>query len=207
METPRRALHALFVLLFLTLVLPLPARAEIGPDELVKSTSDKVLAAIKQNRDQLKTDPKLVYRIVDELVLPHFDFEAMSKLVLGANWRQASAAQQNVFTAEFRTLLVRTYAKSLAEYDEQGIKYLPMRPDADPAEATVRTEIQPKAGPSIPVDYRLKKTAEGWKVFDVSIDAVSLVTNYRTTFAQDIQRIGMDGLIKQLQRRNVGGGA
>lgn len=183
------------------------AWAEIAPDELVRATSDKVLEAIKQNREQLKSDPKLVYKIVDELVLPHFDFEAMSKLVLGANWRRATPAQQAEFTREFRTLLVRTYAKSLAEYDEQGIRYLPMRPAADPNEATVRTEIQPKAGPSIPVDYRLRKSGTSWKVFDVSIDAVSLVTNYRTTFAQDVQRIGMDGLIKQLQRRNAGDGA
>lgn len=198
-------LQTLLAALFLVLVSP--AQAEIAPDELVRTTSDKVLAAIKDNREQLKTDPKLVYRIVDELVLPHFDFEAMSKLVLGVNWRRATPAQQATFTREFRTLLVRTYAKSLAEYDEQGIRYLPMRPEADPSEATVRTEIQPKAGPSIPVDYRLKKTGMDWKVFDVSIDAVSLVTNYRTTFAQDIQRIGMDGLIKQLQRRNAGEGA
>lgn len=182
------------------------AWAEIAPDELVRVTSDKVLEAIKQNREQLKSDPKLVYKIVDELVLPHFDFEAMSKLVLGANWRRATPAQQAEFTREFRTLLVRTYAKSLAEYDEQGIRYLPMRPAADPNEAIVRTEILPKAGPSIPVDYRLRKSGTSWKVFDVSIDAVSLVTNYRTTFAQDIQRVGLDGLIQQLQRRNAGDG-
>jgi phospholipid transport system substrate-binding protein len=187
----------------LVLIAPL-AQADMAPDELVRVTSDKVLEAIKQNREQLKSDPKLVYKIVDELVLPHFDFEAMSKLVLGANWRRATPAQQAEFTREFRTLLVRTYAKSLAEYDEQGIRYLPMRPEADPNEATVRTEIQPKTGPSIPVDYRLRKSGTSWKVYDVSIDAVSLVTNYRTTFAQDIQRIGMDGLIKQLQRRNAG---
>jgi len=197
-------LSALFAGL-LYLLAPL-AQAEMAPDELVRITSDKVLEAIKQNREQLKTDPQLVYRIVDELVLPHFDFEAMSKLVLGVYWRRATPAQQEAFTREFRTLLVRTYAKSLAEYDEQGIRYLPMRPEAEPGQATVRTEIQPKAGPSIPVDYRLHKTDKGWKVFDVSIDAVSLVTNYRTTFAQDVQRIGMDGLIKQLQRRNAGNG-
>lgn len=181
--------------------------ADMSPDMLVRDTSDKVLAAIKDNREQLKNDPKLVYRIIDELVLPHFDFEAMSKLVLGVNWRRATPAQQQAFTREFRTLLVRTYAKALAEYDEQGIRYLPLRPDADPNKATVRTEIQPKAGPPIPVDYRLKKTASGWKVFDVSIDAVSLVTNYRNTFTQDIQRIGINGLIKQLERRNAGDGA
>ncbi len=200
-----KRLQALFTALFLTLAVQ--AHAEVAPDALVKATSDQVLEAIKQNREQLKTDPNLVYRIVDERVLPHFDFEAMSKLVLGVNWRRATPAQQASFAKEFRTLLVRTYAKSLAEYDEQGIRYLPMRPEADPAEATVRTEIQPKAGPSIPVDYRLKKSGTEWKVYDVSIDAVSLVTNYRTTFNQDIQRIGMDGLIKQLQRRNAGDGA
>lgn len=197
-------LTALLAALFLLLVPQV--QAGISPDELVRTTSDKVLEAIKQNREQLKTDPQLVYRIVDELVLPHFDFEAMSKLVLGANWRRATPAQRAAFTQEFRTLLVRTYAKSLAEYDEQGIRYLPLRPDADPNEATVRTEIQPKTGPSIPVDYRLRKTGDSWKVFDVSIDAVSLVTNYRTTFAQDVQRIGMDGLITQIKRRNQGTG-
>ncbi|TQV64899.1 MAG: ABC transporter substrate-binding protein [Halothiobacillaceae bacterium] len=200
-----KRLQALFTALFLTLAVQ--AHAEVAPDALVKATSDQVLEAIKQNREQLKTDPNLVYRIVDERVLPHFDFEAMSKLVLGVNWRRATPAQQAAFIREFRSLLVRTYAKSLAEYDEQGIRYLPLRPEADPAEATVRTEIQPKAGPSIPVDYRLKKSGTEWKVYDVSIDAVSLVTNYRTTFNQDIQRIGMDGLIKQLQRRNAGDGA
>lgn len=196
-----KALFAAFFLFSSTL-----ANADIAPDALVKGTSDKVLETIKQNREQLKSDPKLVYRIVDELVLPHFDFEAMSKLVLGVNWRRATPAQQTAFTQEFRTLLVRTYAKSLAEYDEQGVRYLPMRAEADPSEATVRTEIQPKAGPVIPVDYRLRKSGADWKVFDVSIDAVSLVTNYRTTFNQDIQRIGMDGLIKQLQKRNTAEG-
>ncbi|MGK0674029.1 MAG: ABC transporter substrate-binding protein [Halothiobacillaceae bacterium] len=198
----KKILSAVFAAI-LVLVAPL-THADMGPDELVRGISDKVLDALKQNHEQLKSDPKLVYKIVDELVLPHFDFEAMSKLVLGANWRRATPAQQAEFTREFRTLLVRTYAKSLAEYDGQSIRYLPMRPEADPNEATVRTEIQSKAGPSIPVDYRLRKSGTSWKVFDVSIDAVSLVTNYRTTFAQDVQRIGMDGLIKQLQRRNAG---
>ena len=198
-------LQAAFAALFL--VFAVQVHAEVAPDELVRSTSDQVLDAIKKNREQLKSDPQLVYRIVDDLVLPHFDFEAMSKLVLGVNWRRATPSQQTAFTQEFRSLLVRTYSKSLAEYDEQGIRYLPMRPDAVPTEATVRTEIQPKAGPPIPVDYRLRKEANEWKVFDVSIDAVSLVTNYRTTFNQDIQRMGMDGLIKQLQRRNAGEGA
>ncbi len=190
----------------LTLLLGPLAWAETPPDELVRSTSDKVLAALDQHREELNTDPKLVYRIVDELVLPHFDFEAMSKLVLGVHWRRATPAQQKAFTQAFRDLLVRTYAKSLAEYEGQTLRYLPVRPSTDPNEVTVPTEIQPTSGPPIPVDYRLRKVGGEWKVFDVTIDGISLVTNYRSTFAQDIQRIGMDGLIKQLQQRNAGNG-
>ncbi len=174
---------------------------------LVKATSDEVLAAIKANEEKIKADPKVVSTLVEKIVLPHIDFQTMSKLVLAVNWRKASAAQQAAFTDEFRALLVRTYSKSLGEYDGQKITYFPMRPESDPKEALVRTEIQAKSGMPIPVAYRLRKNEQGsWKIIDVVIDEVSLVTNYRNTFAQDVQRVGMDGLIKQLRNNNAEAG-
>ncbi|OYY74823.1 MAG: hypothetical protein B7Y40_02410 [Gammaproteobacteria bacterium 28-57-27] len=171
---------------------------------LVKATSDEVLAAIKANEEKIKADPKVVNALVEKIVLPHIDFQTMSKLVLAVNWRRATSAQQTVFTDEFRDLLVRTYSKSLGEYDGQKITYFPMRPETDPKEALVRTEIQAKSGMPIPVAYRLRKNEQGtWKIIDVVIDEVSLVSNYRNTFAQDVQRVGIDGLIKQLRQSNA----
>lgn len=178
-----------------------------APMVLIKTTSDEVLAAIKDNSEKIKTDPKLVSGLVEKMVLPHIDFQTMSKLVLAVNWRRASAAQQAAFTQEFRELLVRTYSKSLGEYDGQKVTYFPMRAETDPKEALVRTEIQAKSGMPIPVAYRLRKNEQGaWKIIDVVIDEVSLVTNYRNTFAQDVQRVGIDGLIKQLRQSNADGG-
>jgi len=174
---------------------------------LVKTTSDEVLAAIKENSEKIKSDPKVVNALVEKIVLPHIDFQAMSKLVLAVNWRKATPAQQASFTDEFRLLLVRTYSKSLGEYDGQKVTYFPMRVETDPKEALVRTEIQAKSGMPIPVAYRLRKNEQGaWKIIDVVIDEVSLVTNYRNTFAQDVQRVGIDGLIKQLRQSNADGG-
>ncbi len=178
-----------------------------APMVLIKTTSDEVLAAIKDNSEKIKTDPKLVSGLVEKMVLPHIDFQTMSKLVLAVNWRKASAAQQAAFTQEFRELLVRTYSKSLGEYDGQKVTYFPMRAETDPKEALVRTEIQAKSGMPIPVAYRLRKNEQGtWKIIDVVIDEISLVTNYRNTFAQDVQRVGIDGLIKQLRQSNADGG-
>ena len=178
-----------------------------APIVLIKTTSDEVLAAIKDNSEKIKTDPKLVSGLVEKMVLPHIDFQTMSKLVLAVNWRRASAAQQAAFTQEFRELLVRTYSKSLGEYDGQKVTYFPMRPESDSKEALVRTEIQAKSGMPIPVAYRLRKNEQGaWKIIDVVIDEVSLVTNYRNTFAQDVQRVGIDGLIKQLRQSNADSG-
>lgn len=181
--------------------------ADEAPMVLIRSTSDEVLTAIKDNSDKIKADPKVVYGLVEKMVLPHIDFQTMSKLVLAVNWRKATPAQQSAFMDAFRELLVRTYSKSLGEYDGQKVTYFPMRAETDPKEALVRTEIQSKSGMPIPVAYRLRQDDKGtWKIIDVVIDEVSLVNNYRNTFAQDVQRIGIDGLIKQLHKSNADGG-
>lgn len=191
------------LMLFLALA-PLTVKAQPAePEQLVRDVTNQVLQTLRDNQGRLQQEPGYVFRVVDELVLPHFDFEAMSKLVLAKYWRRATPEQRQRFVQEFRQLLVRTYAKSLAEYRDQEVVFLPTRgrPGAD--DVVVRSEIEQGSGIPIPVDYRLRREADSWKVFDVAIDDVSLVTNYRASFAQEIGRQGIDGLIDQLARRNA----
>lgn len=174
-----------------------------APDVLIKETTDKVLSELSAKRSELKADQSKLYRLVDEIILPHFDFERMSRLVLGKHWRTASADQQGKFVGEFKSLLVRTYATALFEYTGQEIVYKPFHDKAGDGRATVRTEIKPNDGPPVPLDYSLAKNDDGsWKVFDIRIDGISLVTNYRTTYSRKIQREGMDGLIATLAQKN-----
>ena len=190
--------------LALMLTAPL-AVASIAPLDLVKQTSDQVLSTIKENHGTLQSDPEKLYKLVDEIVLPHFDFQRMSQLVLGKYWRSASPEQQQRFTHEFRTLLVRTYSKALVQYKDQTIAYLPMRGDETSGDVLVRTEVQQPDGYPIPISYSLYEVSGDWKVYDVVIDNVSLVTNYRSSFASDIRKAGLDDLIARLAERNQQG--
>ncbi len=176
--------------------------APISPRDMVIDTSEKMLAALKSNKDILKQNPQRIYGLVSEIVLPHFDFTTMSKWVLGKNWRKLSPDQQQRFTSEFRTLLVRTYAVSLSEYKDQTIKYLPLQAASGADDVTVRTEVQPGGGSPVPINYSMHLTDAGWKVYDVVIDGVSLVINYRTSFASQIRQGGIDKLITDLTARN-----
>ena len=174
----------------------------LAADKLIKSTSEQVLKALDEQRDQLKKDPNHVYKLVDEIILPHLDFEKMAKLALGKNWRKANTAQKKSFTAAFRTLLVRTYSKSLSEYTDQKIIYLPFRMKAGATKVTVKTEIDQNSGFPIPIDYSLFIKGSEWKVYDIKIDGLSLVTNYRGSFAKEIRAKGIAALIKKLQDKN-----
>lgn len=173
-----------------------------GPLELVKATTERMLSALEANKQTIRDRPETIYDLVDEIVLPHFDFQTMARSVLGKHWRRASAQQRERFVEEFRTLLVRTYASSLAEYSGEDVVYLPVRGDLAGGEVTVRTEIQQQSGFPIPVDYRLERTDGEWKVTDVVIDNLDLVLNYRTSFAQEIGRLGLDRVIDNLAERN-----
>ncbi|MEZ5582446.1 MAG: ABC transporter substrate-binding protein [Candidatus Competibacteraceae bacterium] len=136
-----------------------------------------MLDALRNNRDKLQKDPRQIYGLVNAIVLPHFDFTVMSRWVLGKYWRQATVAQRNLFVEEFRTLLVRTYSQALLEYSNETIKFLPMPqlpPDAK--DVTVRSEFHPQTGAPIPVNYSLHLMDGAWKVYDVTVDGVSLVT-------------------------------
>ena len=173
------------------------------PEALVKNSSDKMMASLKDNQDQLVTDPDLIYTLVTDILMPHFDFEKMAKLALGKNWRQLSAAQQVRFTGEFRSLLIRTYATAMLEYTDEEIRFLPFRDDVKTKRVQIDMDIIQKAGPSIPMSLSLyQNKSDDWKVYDVKIDGISLVTNYRSTFATEIRNDGIDKLIERLAHKN-----
>lgn len=174
-------------------------------ERLVQDTTEKVLARLKVDSEKLKADSDLIYPLVEDLVLPHFDFHRMSIWVLGKNWRTASSEQQQQFTVEFRTLLVRTYAKALLEYTDQNLRYLPFHAEEGAKKVNVKTEIQQSGGPSIPLHYSMYLNKAGeWKVYDIKVDGVSLVSNYRSSFATEVRNGGIPKLLQKLAEMNQG---
>jgi phospholipid transport system substrate-binding protein len=193
---------SLLTLLLFTAISATAQATAVSAKEFVQSTSQSILDRISNERSQIDHEPSHIYTLIDELLLPHIDFEKMSRSVLGKYWRRASTEQRAQFVDEFRMLLVRTYSTALLEYSDETIDYLPVRAAADATDVTVRTEIRRRDGPSIPISYDLYHDDGHWMVYDVSIDHISLVTNYRSTFASQIRRSGFDNLIKQLHARN-----
>ncbi len=173
-------MKSLFVFIGGLVLATLVSAQEVAPDALIKSVSTDVLEIVRKDKDIRNGDSKKAAALVEVKVLPHFNFTHMTQLAMGREWRNASTAQKSVLIDEFRTLLVRTYSKALTEYKNQTIDYKPfvMRPGE--AEVKVRTEIkQPSGGKPIQLDYYLEKTSSGWKVFDIEVGGISLVTNYR----------------------------
>lgn len=173
------------------------------PQAIVKDATDKMLLALKENEAELEADPSKIYGLVQDILLPNFDFAKMSKLALGKNWKKATPEQQQQFTEEFRLLLVRTYSTAMLEYTSEEIRFLPFRSDLSKKKAKVPMEIIQAGGPSIPMTLSLYQNKQDeWKVYDMKIDGISLVTNYRSTFATEIRNDGMDALIARLAARN-----
>lgn len=180
------------------------AHAEvIAPDALIKNTVQEVIAIIKQDKDIQAGDQKKINALVDAKVLPHFDFARMTQLAVGKYWRTATPEQKQALVTEFRNMLVRTYTKVFTVYRDQTVEVKPFRMAADDTEVTVKTIISKPGSQSVPVDYEMKKAADSWKVFDISIEGVSMVMSYRGTFASQIQESGIDGLIKTLSDKNT----
>ncbi len=174
-----------------------------APDALVKSLSEDVLASIRKDPSLQSGDIARLNALVDEKILPHVNFEKMTRLAVGRSWRDASPEQRQALTREFRSLLVRTYAGAVSAAKDYQVRMQPFR--ADPGaenDVTVRTQAVPARGDPIQLDYRLEKTGSGWKIYDVNVLGVWLVENYRNTFAGEISRGGVDGLIKSLADRN-----
>jgi phospholipid transport system substrate-binding protein len=180
------------------------AHAEVvAPDAMIRNTVQDVIAVIKQDKDIRAGDQKKILALVDDKVLPHFDFERMTQLAVGKYWRSATQEQKQALIAEFRNMLVRTYTKVFTVYRDQTIDVKPIRMTAEDTEVTVKTVISKPGSQLTPVDYEMKKAADGWKVFDISVEGVSMVMSYRGTFTSQIQESGIDGLIKVLSDKNT----
>ncbi|MDP3636717.1 MAG: ABC transporter substrate-binding protein, partial [Azonexus sp.] len=143
-----------------------------------------------------------VIDLVDKKVLPHFNFPRMAALALGKEWRKATAPQQQQLTVEFRTLLVRTYANALTGYKNQKVVFKPFKMSAGETDVMVRTEVVQPGSKAVQLDYSLEKQDSGWKVYDVTVAGISLVTNYRDQFAQEVRNGGIDGLIATISAKN-----
>lgn len=189
------------IVLLLTFSAPL-ARADppSGAEEVVRATAAEVVRRLESNPG-LSENPDLLYEVVRGVVVPHFDFERVSRRVLGKYWKRASEEQRRKFVAEFQTLLVKTYAIALASYEYEEIVYGPSRTRSE-KEMSIRTEITRGSGPGIPVTYDLHLTNDDWKVYDVVVDGVSLSLTYRNDFRSLVRREGLDALISRMVEHN-----
>ncbi|MGH8244967.1 MAG: MlaC/ttg2D family ABC transporter substrate-binding protein [Gammaproteobacteria bacterium] len=172
-------------------------------EEIIRTTTDQVVDRLVAQKAELQAHPELIYGLIHELVIPHFDFSSMAKWVLGKNWKDATQEQRDDFVNQFRTLLVRTYAKALLEYSEEEIRFLPSEQNPDSNLVVVKSEVEQPGGTTpIPINYRLHVSGGEWKVVDVAVDGVSLISTYRGSFASEIQKHGLDALIAKLVERN-----
>jgi len=193
-----RFLAALVFLLFSWTV----TAQELAPDLLVKTITQDVIAVIKQDKDIQSGNTRKIADLVETRILPHFNFARMTQLAMAVNWRRASPEQQKQLVQEFKTLLVRTYSTALSSYRDQVIEFRPLRARPEDTEITVRSEVKQKGAQSVTIDYDMEKTASGWKVFDVKVGGVSLITTYKDDFASQVREAGIDGLIKLLSAKN-----
>ncbi len=175
-----------------------------APNDFVQAVADKALQAVKGDAAVKRGDLKRINQLVDELILPYVNFEKTTRLAAGRYWRQASPEQQKALVDAFRGTLVRTYSGALSSVDDVSrIEIQPFRGDPNADDVVVRSLVTRSNGPAVAVDYRLEKTAEGWKVYDLNIENIWLIQNYRNQFAQQIQQSGIDGLIKALNQSNT----
>ncbi len=190
--------------LLMMFLLQASAASILPPEKVIKNTATEMIAALKADKALLERDPDHVYKLVNRIMIPNFDLPLMAKRVLGKHWRRADVQQRKEFTAAFKQLLVRAYAKSLVNYSEREIHYLPVRKKKGAQSVAVRSEVARPGKEPLNVVYRLrlKETAKEttWKVFDVSIDGVSLVLNYRSTFSKEIKKGGLSSLIAKITK-------
>lgn len=182
---------------------PLHSAADREPQEVVISTVDSVIARVNAERALLEASPEKIYEVINDLILPNFDFLNMSKWVLGRQWGKATAQQRAVFAEEFKTLLVRTYAKALLGFTNEKVVYLETITGSKPNIVMVKTEIRSDASPnSTPVNYTMHISGGDWKVVNVAFEGVSLVETYRKSFASEIRNNGLASLIQKLTDKN-----
>jgi len=190
------------IALVFTALLAAVAHAQEAPDVLVKQVTEEVLDIVRKDKDIQNGSARKAIDLVDAKVIPHFNFKHMTALAVGKDWRKASPQQQEQLAAEFKTLLVRTYSNALTSYKNQKVVYKPFKMNAGDADVLVRTEVQQPGNKPVQLDYSLEKLDAGWKVYDVSVAGISLVTNYREQFGQEVRNGGIDGLIKAIAAKN-----
>ncbi len=172
---------------------------------LVRDVSQRMLTILKDRRAEIDREPSIIFGLVDQIVVPHFDFEKITQSAVGQYWRQATPEQRKALANGFREVLIRTYAQALLNYSGEDIRYLPVKPGQREATVTVPTEVRERGGPAVPVDYRMYEKNGKWLVYDLVIDNVSLIVNYRGSFNTEIRRDGIDGLIRRLGQMNQKG--
>jgi phospholipid transport system substrate-binding protein len=175
----------------------------LAPDQLVQRITDEVLAAIKSDKELAAGDKQKALKLAEEKVLPYVDFEQATRLAVGRAWREATPEQRQRLVAEFRNMLVRTYSNAISAYQGQTLKLLPQRGKQDPEETVVRTQFIRAGGPPLPIDFTMHKTGDTWKVYDITVEGVSLVMTYRSEFDAIVKQEGIDGLIKRLAQKNL----
>ncbi|MFZ2852921.1 MAG: ABC transporter substrate-binding protein [Rhodocyclaceae bacterium] len=197
-------MKSLLSLLFSLVFVAAPVLAqEFAPDALVKKVTDDVLTVVRQDKDIQSGNTRKAIDLVEVKVLPHFNFQHMTALAMGRDWSKATPEQKKRLSEEFKTLLVRTYSNSLTSYKNQTVVYKPTRlPSPETVDVIVKTEIVQPGNKPVQLDYALEKLGDGWKVYDVIVAGISLVTNYRDTFTQEVRANGIDGLIQMLVTKN-----
>jgi phospholipid transport system substrate-binding protein len=177
-----------------------------APQELIETTARKLLEALDADRALAKRDPDRVRKLVDEILLPHFDTDYSARLVLGKHWRAATEEQRKRFIDAFYQSLLRNYGSALAEFTADRMQVLPFRGDLSTGQATVRTEVKRSNGQRVPVNYTLRATPAGWKAWDVTIEGISYVRNFRNDVGAEIDQTGLQPLIERLEKENASGG-
>jgi phospholipid transport system substrate-binding protein len=191
------------VMIALPLATPVTVAAAVPPDQVARETADMTLREIKSRKAELRSDPNKLYALVEEQILPHFDFQRISQLVLGKYWKDATPEQRERFSVAFQRMLLRSYSHALIEYDSERIEWAPLHMSPGTRDVVVRSNVIRKGGPPIPINYNIHLKNNRWLVYDVTIDAISLVTNYRGTFANEIRKNGLDSLIARLEQKQA----
>ena len=201
-----RWFSSLLTLALLGFVAAAGSAQDLGPDQLVQKITEEVLTAIKSDKQLAAGDKQKAMRLAEEKVLPYVDFEEATRLAVGRAWAQANPQQKKQLVSEFRNMLVRTYSNAIEGYQGQSLKVLPSRggkqQDAQ-GEATVRAQFVRSGGKPLPLEFQMRKTGEGWKVYDIAVEGISLVLTYRSEFDAVVKQEGIEGLIKRLTQKNA----
>lgn len=207
-KKPLQRTNALVLFLLLSLISKLAFADMVPPDKMLEATTRDMISALQNQHQAIQQDHRVLYGLIKNILLPHIDIIASSRMVLGKYWRQASRKQKLRFIRAFRNLLVRFYSSALAEYlsdhtiNSNFITFLPLRASLDQKRLTVHAEIHPPHGEKVTLSYRMRHTGEGWKVYDVAVAGISVISTYRTSFASEIRQKGLEPFIESIEKHN-----